>query len=50
MTWSGDVDEAYPDCVWVVHVNEKPPFGVGEFGDKDGSEVSAYLVKTGMCK
>lgn len=47
-TWSGDIDADHPQCVWIVAMSEVG--GLVAFGDTDGSQVRAYLVKTGVCK
>jgi hypothetical protein len=48
--WSGDIDTTAPNCLWIVTMSDGENAERRAFGDSDGSQVSAFLVKTGVCK
>ena len=51
MVWSGDSWPLGPeDCVTIVTMSAKEGSPIEKYGDTDGSQVSAYLVKTGQIK
>lgn|GEM_PF-5299409 len=43
--WSGDIDTSAPNCLWIVNMRDGRIIG-----DSSGCQVSAYIVKTGVCK
>ncbi len=52
MTWSGDTvnHPDYPNNLWIVTMSEDPSSALAELNDWSGSQVDAYLVKTGHNK